>query len=202
MTRYEQGFLTKCAEYGIDGRELLYKQAGFAQFAGRVLERGGKALSRAGAQLPEKINKFTSKLDPRITKNLSAAGSSIKNIGLGAVNNFRSAGRFGRDLLSNGQAGDAARTLLKNRVHGFGSNISDFGKKVKSTFNNGRQFGKDLFSEGQTGDAARTLLKQRASAAGAFAKKYYDPRTLRGARNAAVTGFAAKGAIDAFRGGE
>ena len=26
MTRYEQGFLTKCAEYGIDGRELL-KQA-------------------------------------------------------------------------------------------------------------------------------------------------------------------------------
>lgn len=27
MTRYEQGFLTKCAEYGIDGRELLYKQA-------------------------------------------------------------------------------------------------------------------------------------------------------------------------------
>ena len=27
MTRYEQGFLTKCAEYGIDGRDLLYKQA-------------------------------------------------------------------------------------------------------------------------------------------------------------------------------
>jgi hypothetical protein len=26
MTRYEKGFLTKCAEYGIDGRELLYKQ--------------------------------------------------------------------------------------------------------------------------------------------------------------------------------
>ena len=199
MTRYEQGFLTKCAEYGIDGRELL-KQAGLAQLAGRVLERGGKALSRAGAALPEKINKFTSKLDPRITKNLAAMGSYTKNMGSDIANKFRSAGRFGRDLFSNGQAGDAARTILQNRVHGLGSNISDFGKKVKSTFNNGRQFGKDLFSEGQAGDAARTLLKQRASAAGAFAKKYYDPRTLRGVRNAAVTGLAAKGAIDTFRG--
>ena len=28
MTRYEQGFLTKCAEYGVDGRYLLYKFAG------------------------------------------------------------------------------------------------------------------------------------------------------------------------------
>ena len=27
MTSYEQGFLTKCAEYGIDGRQLLEKRA-------------------------------------------------------------------------------------------------------------------------------------------------------------------------------
>lgn len=26
MTRYEKGFLTKCAEYGIDGRYLLQKR--------------------------------------------------------------------------------------------------------------------------------------------------------------------------------
>ena len=28
MTRYEQGFIQKCAEYGIDGRVLLEKKAG------------------------------------------------------------------------------------------------------------------------------------------------------------------------------
>lgn len=28
MTSYEKGFITKCAEYGIDGQQLLYKIAG------------------------------------------------------------------------------------------------------------------------------------------------------------------------------
>ena len=39
MTRYEQGFLTKCAEYGIDGRELLYKKAGIGSTLKKVLSK-------------------------------------------------------------------------------------------------------------------------------------------------------------------
>jgi hypothetical protein len=39
MTRYEQGFLTKCAEYGIDGRELLYKQALLGSSLNKVLRK-------------------------------------------------------------------------------------------------------------------------------------------------------------------
>lgn len=42
MTRYEQGFLTKCAEYGIDGRELLEKQALIGGLTGYYTQRDDK----------------------------------------------------------------------------------------------------------------------------------------------------------------
>lgn len=44
MTRYEQGFLTKCAEYGVDGRRLLKR----AQDA-RAMAIGGGAGALLGA---------------------------------------------------------------------------------------------------------------------------------------------------------
>ena len=44
MTRYEKGFLTKCAEYGVDGRALLMKNAGGAKFKPDGLKRAGRAL--------------------------------------------------------------------------------------------------------------------------------------------------------------
>ena len=53
MTSYEKGFLTKCAEYGIDGRQLLYKKAGF----GALLPLLNKVLR----------NKYTAKLSKSIT---------------------------------------------------------------------------------------------------------------------------------------
>lgn len=39
MTRYEQGFLTKCAEYGVDGRAML-KQAQWANIFRRIANKG------------------------------------------------------------------------------------------------------------------------------------------------------------------
>ena len=52
MTRYEQGFLNKCAEYGVDGRSILYKRAGGGKLLAGTAGAGVGGLTGALASLP------------------------------------------------------------------------------------------------------------------------------------------------------
>ena len=69
MTAYEQGFITKCAEYGVDGQALLTamakqaewmeKKAQIAKFLGSLMSRGtrglGNLIGGRGAKFGRKL---------------------------------------------------------------------------------------------------------------------------------------------------
>ena len=52
MNRYEKGFITKCAEYGIDGRQLLQKMA-----KNTISDEQGKELLRLKREMDKAKNK-------------------------------------------------------------------------------------------------------------------------------------------------
>ena len=54
MTRYEQGFLTKCAEYGVDGRKLLEKIALNSNFKNNVIQVPHSNFKNIGMQIPQR----------------------------------------------------------------------------------------------------------------------------------------------------
>ena len=88
MNRYEQGFLTKCAEYGIDGRELLkhaYEEGKYTRRRGNVVKAvtslGGAAAGTAiGALIGGKKGRL-------LRKTLGALGGGAVGYGAGAVSN-------------------------------------------------------------------------------------------------------------------
>lgn len=69
MTRYEQGFLTKCAEHGVDGRPLLAKMAqeyGIEEIStdATLSKEERKALKEALSKIRRKqISQFLSRID-------------------------------------------------------------------------------------------------------------------------------------------
>jgi hypothetical protein len=99
MTRYEQGFLTKCAEYGIDGRELL-KHAGFgsnaAQFANagynavkNFFTRGGKLFVHPGRRVSKKaVNESTDVLKRALKYKLNDYGNAVYDKGKDVLGHF------------------------------------------------------------------------------------------------------------------
>ena len=80
MTYYEQGFLTKCAEYGVDPRtaELMLKAAGW----GDRFAQAGQQNSQQGAKQLAPARNF-----------LSRAWNGVKNTAKGAYNTAVGAGQ-------------------------------------------------------------------------------------------------------------
>ena len=94
MTRYEQGFLTKCAEYGIDGRELLYKQALHYGDAGlkaakNLFTRGGEMFTSAGIPVSkEAITGAVNILKQAIKNKANIYGKRVYGTGKKVLKNF------------------------------------------------------------------------------------------------------------------
>ena len=98
MTRYEQGFLTKCAEYGIDGRELL-KQAGLLSNTLRYGKSGLRAVKNLFTRGGEM---FTSAGTPVSKEAITEAANVLKQ----AIKN--KANNYGKQVY------DTSKKVLKN----------------------------------------------------------------------------------------
>ena len=128
MTRYEQGFLNKCAEYGLDenqSAELMHKQAGLGGILGKGLgilgtlgARAYAATHHVPASEARNMVRLARGAGRALPKRLSSAFSAAKNIRNAGVNfTPNMADTFGRTANEVRQLGVGAPLFTKNLPH-------------------------------------------------------------------------------------